>query len=36
MMRSIVHYYDTAKKAILETGGESKITFNVIETTTYT
>lgn len=36
MMRSIVHYFDTAKKAILESSGESKITFNVIETTTYT
>jgi len=35
MMRSIVHYYDTAKKAILESSGEQKITFAVIETTSY-
>jgi len=35
MMRSIVHYYDTAKKAILESSGEHKITFAVIETTSY-
>jgi len=36
MMRSIVHYYDTARKAILESAGESKISFAVIETTSYT
>jgi len=35
-MRAIVHYYDTAKKAIMETTGENKISFAVIETTSYT
>lgn len=35
MMRSIVHYYDSAKKCILESSGETKITMAVVETTTY-
>jgi len=30
MMRCIIHYYDQAKKAIVESSGEHKITFNVV------
>lgn len=30
MMRSIITYYDQAKKTILESSGENKITWNVI------
>jgi len=36
MMRSIIQYYDLSKKAILETSGENKITFGLIENQTYT
>jgi len=35
MMKSIVHYYDVAKKAILESSGESKLTFATIEKVSY-
>jgi V-type H+-transporting ATPase subunit A len=30
MMRCIVHYYDLARKAIIESSGDAKITWNVI------
>ena len=30
MMRSMVHFYDQAKKCILETQGENKVTWAVI------
>lgn len=36
MMKAIVHYYDTAKKAIQEMSGDNKLTFAVIEKTTFT
>jgi len=36
MMRSIIQYYDCSKKAILESSGDSKISFAIIENQTYT
>jgi V-type H+-transporting ATPase subunit A len=30
MMRTIVHYFESAKKAIIESQGDAKITWNVI------
>lgn len=35
-MRSIINYYDLAKKAIMESSGDSKISFAIIENQTYT
>lgn len=35
MMKAIVHYYDTAKRSILEMTGENKLTFATIEKTTF-
>jgi len=34
MMKAIVHYYDTAKRSILEMTGENKLTWATIEKTT--
>jgi len=34
MMKALVHYYDCAKKTIVESSGENRISFGVIQTAT--